>query len=320
MDTSTDIPVLTAVQPEGEYTGNYIGFHFYPTIFNELSTSGKVYFCCQLLYVILQAIGVIVVVGLFWNEKTIGVQVIGIVYAFLLLLLLPCPLYFTLPQPTYDIPEIVDKERKRSRFRKRLDTMFLPLLVIISWIVFNSEQSRQLKEDNSPLFYASMVYTIIGYCYVLSPVFIAIVAILFLSCFMLNARMREEARIRSMGASEDLINSIPILKFRKPQLNEELGTATNSIAMIPQKKTKRFKLISWKKKTVAPEIEPQPDFITLNEEDAQCSICIAEYEEGEELRQLPCKHHFHMHCIDEWLKRNAKCPLCVASIVPSESK
>jgi hypothetical protein len=39
------------------------------------------------------------------------------------------------------------------------------------------------------------------------------------------------------------------------------------------------------------------------------------YHRVEELRQLPCKHHFYMHCIYEWLKRNAKYPLCVASIL-----
>ena len=43
-----------------------------------------------------------------------------------------------------------------------------------------------------------------------------------------------------------------------------------------------------------------------------CSICICEFEEGEELRLLPaCGHMFHTECILPWLteKRNA-CPLC----------
>lgn len=43
-----------------------------------------------------------------------------------------------------------------------------------------------------------------------------------------------------------------------------------------------------------------------------CSICICEYEHGEELRLLPkCGHIFHTECIMPWLtqKKNA-CPLC----------
>ena len=33
-------------------------------------------------------------------------------------------------------------------------------------------------------------------------------------------------------------------------------------------------------------------------------ICMIEYEEGEELRTMPCMHFFHKECIDEWLQIN----------------
>lgn len=41
-----------------------------------------------------------------------------------------------------------------------------------------------------------------------------------------------------------------------------------------------------------------------------CSICIDNYEFGEELRFLPCNHGFHQTCVDKWLLMNNKCPLC----------
>ncbi|XP_022761236.1 putative RING-H2 finger protein ATL69 [Durio zibethinus] len=42
-----------------------------------------------------------------------------------------------------------------------------------------------------------------------------------------------------------------------------------------------------------------------------CPICLLEYQANEILRTIPsCMHYFHADCIDEWLKRNATCPLC----------
>ena len=48
----------------------------------------------------------------------------------------------------------------------------------------------------------------------------------------------------------------------------------------------------------------------------QCSICRMEFEDGEELRVLPCKHAEHAACLDQWLAVNRTCPIC-AHEVPS---
>jgi len=45
-----------------------------------------------------------------------------------------------------------------------------------------------------------------------------------------------------------------------------------------------------------------------------CAICLNEYEDGDPLIELPCKHYFHQHCGKTWLKRQNRCPLCVRSI------
>ena len=37
--------------------------------------------------------------------------------------------------------------------------------------------------------------------------------------------------------------------------------------------------------------------------DLECSICLATFKDGDELRELPCKHIFHKRCIDDWLTR-----------------
>ncbi|OMO52240.1 Zinc finger, RING-type [Corchorus capsularis] len=46
-------------------------------------------------------------------------------------------------------------------------------------------------------------------------------------------------------------------------------------------------------------------------DEAQCYICLAEYEEEDKIRVLPCHHEFHMSCVDKWLKEiHGVCPLC----------
>ncbi|XP_047315893.1 uncharacterized protein LOC124919643 isoform X2 [Impatiens glandulifera] len=57
----------------------------------------------------------------------------------------------------------------------------------------------------------------------------------------------------------------------------------------------------------------------LNEEAAQCYICLVEYEEGDSMRVLPCHHEFHTTCIDKWLKEiHRVCPLCRGDICRSD--
>ncbi|KAK9927307.1 hypothetical protein M0R45_024496 [Rubus argutus] len=57
----------------------------------------------------------------------------------------------------------------------------------------------------------------------------------------------------------------------------------------------------------------------LSPEDAECCICLSSYDDGVELRQLPCGHHFHCSCIDKWLFINATCPLCKYNILKSSN-
>ncbi|RWR79315.1 hypothetical protein CKAN_00788500 [Cinnamomum micranthum f. kanehirae] len=51
-------------------------------------------------------------------------------------------------------------------------------------------------------------------------------------------------------------------------------------------------------------------------EGTECSICLNEFREDENLRLLPnCIHAFHLPCIDTWLKSNVNCPLCRMNVI-----
>lgn len=45
-----------------------------------------------------------------------------------------------------------------------------------------------------------------------------------------------------------------------------------------------------------------------------CSICLSEFNEGTIMRRLPCGHDFHQRCVDKWLLRNKRCPLCMHAV------
>lgn len=52
----------------------------------------------------------------------------------------------------------------------------------------------------------------------------------------------------------------------------------------------------------------------FSEKNMSCAVCLCEFEDGEQLRRLPCNHHFHRRCVDQWLRRSKKCPLCMGAI------
>ncbi|XP_048733444.1 E3 ubiquitin-protein ligase RNF115-like [Ostrea edulis] len=42
----------------------------------------------------------------------------------------------------------------------------------------------------------------------------------------------------------------------------------------------------------------------------QCSICMEDFEIDEQVKKLPCEHHYHKPCIVTWLEMHGTCPVC----------
>ncbi|KAJ6856014.1 hypothetical protein NC651_040582 [Populus alba x Populus x berolinensis] len=58
----------------------------------------------------------------------------------------------------------------------------------------------------------------------------------------------------------------------------------------------------------------------LNIQATDCTICLGEFSEGEEVRVLPkCSHGFHVKCIDKWLLLHSSCPLCRQTLALDQS-
>lgn len=50
----------------------------------------------------------------------------------------------------------------------------------------------------------------------------------------------------------------------------------------------------------------------------KCVICLEKFQEGQDVRIVPCRHEFHKSCVDPWLLSNYTCPLCMLNIVERE--
>lgn len=118
-------------------------------------------------------------------------------------------------------------------------------------------------------------------------IFLAIMAnnVIFCTAFMFNLRgffVNEEDVEGSGGAEEDDINATTVTQFFVRNFMDHLSLTSETVK----------------------------EDATENAEEHVCSICLCAYEEKEEVRLLPCRHHFHKECIDTWFTSHNRCPLC----------
>ena len=52
---------------------------------------------------------------------------------------------------------------------------------------------------------------------------------------------------------------------------------------------------------LSPREDEAAEAATRNGTNDVCTVCLDEYNEGDEIRELECEHAFHKTCIDEWL-------------------
>ncbi|ORY51227.1 hypothetical protein BCR33DRAFT_712338, partial [Rhizoclosmatium globosum] len=63
---------------------------------------------------------------------------------------------------------------------------------------------------------------------------------------------------------------------------------------------------------------PTNEYSSSKDSSKICSICLESYHNGDVIRILPCRHEFHVHCVDRWLVDVVEtCPLCKQSILVS---
>jgi predicted nucleic acid-binding Zn ribbon protein len=89
---------------------------------------------------------------------------------------------------------------------------------------------------------------------------------------------------------------------------EGYGMSEEEMVQIAQRESLAHYKTYEKKPNVKLDIECKSAPNTLKDEN--CTICVSEIEEGEQITELECKHILHTSCITEWVKYKSECPVC----------
>ena len=121
-----------------------------------------------------------------------------------------------------------------------------------------------------------------------------------------------------------LLMNLPwILHMRRLRRNGQTTTCWGFIRLVPAPPPPRLSAESVDEQSAQSAIELLPcevwdaDVTELEDDDdaAMCSLCLQNYERGDEVTKLACEHTFHKACVTRWLSdaqrgKKRRCPLC----------
>ncbi|KAK4266771.1 hypothetical protein QN277_023648 [Acacia crassicarpa] len=198
-----------------------------------------------------------------------------------------------------DIGDSADeRDQEGYSIRKRMESAntmfsFIWWLLGFYWITTGGQS---LTQDAPQLYWLCITFLAIDIVIVLICVVVACLVSIAVCCCLPCILAFLSVVADKEGATVEEINRLPKYKFRSPDefSADDDGDAQASCC-----------------KGIMTECgSDTPAEHALSKEDAECCICLCAYEDGAELRELPCGHHFHADCIDKWLIINANCPLC----------
>ncbi|OZJ06070.1 hypothetical protein BZG36_01067 [Bifiguratus adelaidae] len=164
--------------------------------------------------------------------------------------------------------------------------------------------SMSCQHNQPGLFYLTLTWIVCGYIVVAIPIFLCGTVIFCLPCLLVAMRSLGFSDIvPNAGASPADIKAIPLVRFHPMEHSDDLDMGPSMVQKNRHPEPS------------APAPKHGPSEYRLPAQDAVCAICICDYEQGDLLRLLPCRHHFHQSCVDEWMSLNRACPLCKQSAV-----
>ncbi|KAL1549897.1 E3 ubiquitin-protein ligase-like protein [Salvia divinorum] len=195
-----------------------------------------------------------------------------------------------------------DDETSIAKHLESANTMFSFIWWIIGfyWV---SSGGPDLTAESPQLYWLSIAFLAFDVFFVVVCVAVACIIGIAVCCCLPCIIAILYAVADQEGATKEDIERLPKFRFRKiGDFEKQNGGIQESFGGII---------------TECDTDSPTEHVLPLD--DAECCICLCAYDDGAELRELPCRHHFHSACIDKWLHINAICPLCKFNILKTGS-
>uniref|UniRef100_A0A7S2UIF9 RING-type domain-containing protein n=1 Tax=Attheya septentrionalis TaxID=420275 RepID=A0A7S2UIF9_9STRA len=130
-----------------------------------------------------------------------------------------------------------------------------------------------------------------------------------------RTRRRNQSQSRNQGMTQDDIDALPLKLYGQKVLPDEKSHERPEIQSSESSGGDDVGGTEFALMDSSNEVDSDhlSSHIPLEDDDS-CPICLVEYEKGDELRALPCKHEMHKECLDQWLSSNASCPACRHSL------
>lgn len=138
---------------------------------------------------------------------------------------------------------------------------------------------------------------------------------------------------RAKGIARAVLDSIPLVTVRmrsSSENNKELAASQNKDINADNKNSTDVPLSTLNGKSVSSSSSETASQLATSastaliideDDDSSCPICFDNFEDGQILRVLPCKHRFHAICVDPWLLNSSThCPMCRVDLSLSQEE
>ncbi|GMN61329.1 hypothetical protein TIFTF001_030414 [Ficus carica] len=196
---------------------------------------------------------------------------------------------------------VVDDDNSVAKHLEYANTMFSFIWWVVGfyWVTTGGES---LIRDSPQIYWLCITFLAFDVVFVLICVAVACLVGIAVCCCLPCIIAILYAVTDQEGATKEDIDNLPKFKFRvisdSEKVNGEIQESFRGVMV-----------------ECSRDLQHSPIERPLSEEDAECCICLSVYDDETELRELPCRHHFHCACIDKWLHINATCPLCKFNIL-----